>query len=718
MKQHDLAGALNIKGEDRRAFRHTLRDMERRGKIVRIRKNRWALPDAGRMIIGDLSVHVNGFGFVIPEDPSMPDIFIPERKMGVALHGDRVQVMVSDPSSRGRSRRGRGRRVPEDDDSVSGRVVRVVERRRTVVSGRLRKTPYYWYVIPDNPRIPHSIRVDPSETDVPFRSDHKVLVRLREWDNAAQPPEGVVEEDLGHADAPGVDVTSLMRGYGIDPTFSRRSESQAKKTQPASGTAVLNGRRDLRDMVTFTIDPEDAKDYDDAVSLVRAPDGRWELGVHIADVPHYVPQGSSIDLEAYERGNSVYLVDRVITMLPPDLTSNVCSLNPREDRLTHTVSLVIDRKGSIQQAETYRSVIHSSARLTYEQVQQLFDGDRAGEIPEPVRHSLLEMRELASVLRKKREREGALLFNTPEVRCVLNDEGKPVRFVKRTAAEEAYDLIEEFMLAANQAVARRLSDVEAPAVFRVHDEPEEEQWGRMAEDLSALGIDATPTSRRDINALASSVTGDAARDMIHLSILRNLKRAVYSAHRSEHFGLAFDHYTHFTSPIRRYADLAVHRILCALEEGEPPPYSIDEVQQIASQCTRMEQNADDAEQESLNLKRLEYYSERLKNRETGPYKAVVVGFTPKGLLVELDESLQRGMVPFGLMSHGDYMVNRARNKARSRGRKRGWTFGDNVNVDLVRVDRDRKQVDFRLTEDSPPARAGRKTGKRTKGRKK
>lgn len=691
LKQHELARALNIKGAERTLFRHALYDLERQGLITCLRKNRWALPSDSRQLIGQLRVHTQGFGFVTPANRGLEDIFIPEEGIGTALDGDRVVVVLT------RSRRG-GRSAPGQQRPV-GRIERIVGRYNSQLVGLLKKTAYYWYLIPDNPRIPHNVRV--REFSKHLRKpeeNHKVVVVLDSREQACRPLTGIVTEDLGLSQSPGVDMLSVLRSYKLEEAFSEKANAEAEHRSPALSDVDLAGRRDLRELVTFTIDPEDAKDCDDAVSLSRTPDELWLLGVHIADVPHFVRSGSRIDQEAFQRGNSIYLVDRAIPMLPRHLTTEVCSLQPFVDRLTHTVNVLVDDEGHVRRSETFLSVIRSSARLNYDQVQDLFDHRPDHGIAPSIQHVLADMRILATTLRRKRMAEGSIDLTMPEVKCVLDAKGKPIRILKREASE-AYHLIEEFMLLANCVVARLLHKARVPALYRIHEPPDDVQWLKMQSDLKALGLRVSPHSKDSVNKIAREAAGSPCEYTVHLAILRNLKRAVYSSKMLEHFGLSFSCYTHFTSPIRRYPDLVVHRILLSVEAGREPPYDAPEVQRIAEHSSETERNADQAEQESVDIKRIEFYRDKFLRRNVGPFDGVVVSIIPKGLIVELSDTLQQGLLPFSSMFDDIYVMSQERNRATGRRRRKTWTLGDRVTVSLARVDVARRLVDFFMPAD-------------------
>jgi len=705
LRRHELASRLALPDSERRALRGLLRRLEKEGRAVCTRGNRWG-PNGptGPERSGRLQMHPSGFGFVILEPPEKPDVFIPPDRLGTALHGDRVAVEMFRQASRDRG--------PDAAPRAEGRVLQVLDRGRSQVAGLLMRTPYYWYVIPDDKRMVHDVRITEFGPDFPDPPPerHKVLVTLQPWAHPERPLCGTATEDLGAEGAPGVDITALLRAQGYSEDFSEEVMQEAAAESRTPSPEDLQGRTDIQDRCCVTIDPDTARDFDDAVSLQARPDGGWILGVHIADVAHYVRPGSAVDREARRRGTSVYLVDRVITMLPGNLTREVCSLNPNEPRLAHTVEIVFAPDGRAESQKSFRSVIHSSARLSYDQVQGFLDGQGELEAAPPVPDLLRRLHAFTRVLRQRRMDAGSIDFALPEVKCLMNEEGR-VRAIVRREAAEAYQLIEECMLAANQAVATLLFEGQVPSLYRVHPEPEESGWAQMAADLQAAGVAASPSTREDLHRIVASVQGAPNAYAAYLAILRNLQRANYAAGRDDHFGLAFSLYTHFTSPIRRYPDLVVHRVLCAQEEGLPPPYSPDELAAVAAHCSLMEEEAETAERDSVDMKRVEYYQDRLQAGAVGPYPGVLVGITPKGLLVELRESLQKGLASFADLHDDHYEADLPRGRAVGRHGGRRFTLGQVLEVDLVRVDTARRRVDFRLHGESGPARRGKGRGR-------
>ena len=497
---------------------------------------------------------------------------------------------------------------------------------------------------------------------------------------------------------PGVDVDSLLADAGIRESFPAEVIAEAESISGEVTPDRMEGRRDLRPDITFTIDPETAKDYDDAVSIEPHPEGGWWLGVHIADVSTYVTPKSKIDKEAFQRGNSIYLVDRAVMMLPKELTTKVCSLNPENDHLTHTALIHVSDEGEMLDYETFPSVIHSKARLTYTQVQRFIDGQSDHNIPVNVLQRLENLWPLVQKVRTRRVAEGSIEINTPEIEIKLNDQGKVEKMMPRSESKQAYQLIEDCMLLANRAVAEILMNAGKPALYRIHAEPDEEQWAAMGVELQALGIDALPQTRQDINQAIARATGTPVEYTANLAILRNFKRAEYAAEQIGHFGLAFEDYTHFTSPIRRYPDLVVHRLLKEIEKGRDPGLSTARIEEIARHCTETEQKADELEKQSIEKKRIEYYNELMSSSLTATFKGYIVAIKGKGMIVELPDSLQRGMITFASITSDWLEANEEMTQARTRSGKVMFTIGQEVEVALAKVDHARGFIDFVLAE--------------------
>jgi ribonuclease R len=703
MKQHELANALHASSKGARAdFRHDLYALEEAGKIVRLRKNRWGLPDVGNRVIGTIRMMAKGGAIFIPDDSNESEIYINDRNAGVALPDDKVSIEIfhSEYAAIQRQRRS------QTDLRAEGRVIQVIQRSTEQTVGLLKHTPYYSYVVPDAPGFRHDVRIKDTQ-NIP--ENHKVLIKLDAWIDPFKPLTGSILEDLGNVSDPGVDVDSLLREAGIEEEFPQDVIDEANQLSGEVTPDKMVGRTDLRDAVTFTIDPETAKDYDDAVSLEPHPNGGWTLGVHIADVSTYVTPGSLIDKEAFRRGNSIYLVDRAVMMLPKELTTKVCSLNPENDHLSHTAEIHLSDEGEMLDFKTYPSVIHSKARLTYTQVQKFIERKTDHGIPDLIIQRLENLWPLVQKVRALRVANGSVEINTPEIEIKLNAQGKVEKMMPRSVSKQAYGLIEDCMLLANRAVAEILIQSEKPAIYRVHAEPDEEQWASMGMELQALGIPVLPQTRDDINQAARLATGTPVEYTANLAILRNFKRAEYSSTQIGHFGLAFDDYTHFTSPIRRYADLLVHRLLKAVELDRNFPISREQIEEIALHCNETEKKADELEKKSTEKKRLDYYNDLLNADQSKIFKGYIISIKGKGMIVELPDSLQRGMVTFASINSDWLEANDDMTQVRTKAGKVKYTIGQELEVALTKVDTARGFIDFVLADQvSQPARRERK----------
>src|SRR3989440_4758305 len=454
--RNEIAQALGLKGRERVDVRKTLRELEHAGEIARIRKNRYILPSEADLVTGKLSIHQAGYGFLVPEKPGEPDIFIAAENTGTAMHGDRVVARISREAP---YRRTKGRR--------EGRVIRILKRANDTIVGTLQHSRNFYYVVPDDPRLAHDVYVRPEQdgrAETTAKVGDKVVVRLETWESRHVNPEGEILEVLGPASAPGVDMLSIIRKYDLPTEFPRSVIDEANRIPKSVEQRMINGREDLRGKFIFTIDPDDARDFDDAINVEKIDNNEgWRLGVHIADVSAYVTPDSALDREARRRGNSVYLPDRVIPMLPERLSNGVCSLNPDVDRLTHSVFVEFDKSGREKSACFAKSVIRSAKRLTYKEAYAILQAKPNGELSRRL-HTAWE---LASLLRRKRFEHGSLDLDFPEVKVYVDENGKPTR-LERLENDESHQLIEEFMLAANEAVAGELRHRSIPTIYRVH----------------------------------------------------------------------------------------------------------------------------------------------------------------------------------------------------------------------------------------------------------
>lgn len=686
LRRAEIAAKLKLNAGERREYRRALDDLVARGVVARVRKDRFVLAGEADLVAGTISVTSQGFAFVVPEPPAtMPDIYIAEEDTGVAMHGDKVLVRLH------RQPRVPGRR----EDKPAGRVIRILERAHDTLVGTLQKSKMFYYVVPDDPRFIHDIYTRPAHG---AQVGDKVVVKLAEWTSRHINPEGEIIERLGRADAPGVDILSIIRNHRLPLEFHEQTLAEAAAIPTALPAAEVARRLDLRHEFIITIDPDDAKDFDDAVHVTELPGGGWQLGVHIADVCHYVKPDSALDREARHRGNSVYLVDRVIPMLPEKLSNILCSLRPREDRLTVSCLLELGPKLEIRRTRFARSVIHSRHRLTYAEalarLQSKADDDE-------LTRALKRMWRLAGKLRAMRFAKGALALDFPEVKVRLDRQGRPLR-IEKLAHDISHQLIEEFMLAANEAVARHICHAQAPGIFRIHEDPDPAKLREFREYAQTFGYKVGDlTHRAEVQKLLAASTGKPEEYAIHLALLRSLKQARYAAEPIGHYGLAKKYYTHFTSPIRRYADLVVHRILLTLL-GNPHDhrrYPLAELAKIAQHISTTERNAADAEMESVELKKIEYFHRQLLEGKLDTLPAVVSGVRNFGFFVELTETLTRGLVHVSTLTDDFYHYDALREQLVGKRTRRVIKIGDPVTVQVERVDLFKRQIDFRLADE-------------------
>src|SRR5215471_3263651 len=708
----EIARKFGVTGRARVALRKTLRDLERAGEIARIRKDRYVLPAEADLVSGRLSVHPAGYAFLASEKPGEPDVFIAAENVGTAMHGDRVvaRILREPPAGRMKGRR-------------EGRVIRILERAHDTMVGTLQRSRSFYYVVPDDPRFVHDIYVRPIAEEKDRRSEtatavgDKVVVRLEDWQSRHVNPEGEIIEVLGPASAPGVDVLSIVRKYHLPTEFPRDVLEQAEGIPESVDAQQITGREDLRNQFIVTIDPDDARDFDDAINVEKLPNGGWQLGVHIADVAAYVEPGGALDREARRRGNSVYLPDRVIPMLPERLSNGVCSLKPDVDRLTHSAFIQFDKRGVAKSARFARSVIRSAHRLTYKEAYSILTSPPR----DPLGERLHLAWELAWLLRRKRFEQGALDLDFPEVKVWVDTNGKPVR-LERVENDESHQLIEEFMLAANEAVARELKKRAISIVYRIHENPDPEKLAEYREFALGFGYKVGDlTHRAELQRLLAEIRGKPEEQALKVGLLKSLKRARYDPRPLGHYGLAKANYLHFTSPIRRYADLVVHRALGrdpADAGGRPArsPYNLNmaEVASIAEHISTTERNAADAEIDATQMKKLEFFQQQLAGRKPQIFSATVVDIRNYGLMVELPDALLTGLVHVTSLTDDFYMFEPARRQLIGRRSRNRFKVGDDLSVFVARVDVFKRQVDFAIAPAAEKSKASRRSKRSSK----
>ena len=691
----EIARALGLQGRDRVEVRKTLHELEHAGEIVRIRKNRYVLPSEADLVTGKLSIHQAGYGFLVPEKAGEPDIFIAAENTGTAMNGDRVVARISRdvPPRRAKVRAGQAAQHRSE-----GRVIRILERARDTIVGTLQQSRNFYYVVPDDPRLVHDVYVQvPPRAKLPKTPtrDDKVVVRLEAWESRHVNPEGEIIEVLGAATAPGIDMLSIIRKYDLPTAFPKSVLDEANRIPQSAEQKLIQGREDLRDQFIVTIDPDDARDFDDAINVEKIDNtGGWRLGVHIADVSAYVTPDSALDREARRRGNSVYLPDRVIPMLPERLSNGVCSLNPDVDRLTHSVLIEFDKNGRAKKAGFARSVIRSAKRLTYKEAYAILQAKRNGELSRRL-HTAWE---LASLLRRKRFEQGSLDLDFPEVKVHVDADGKPTR-LERVENDQSHQLIEEFMLAANEAVARELRHRSIATIYRVHEDPDPEKLGEYREFILSFGYKVGDLShRKEVQRFLASISGTPEEQALKIGLLKSLKRARYAAQPLGHYGLAKANYLHFTSPIRRYADLVVHRTLAERNLLRRSKIDIGQIESLADHISDTERNAAEAEIESVRLKKLQFFEQQLKERDPQVFRAAIMDVRNYGLVVELPDALVTGVVHVSTLSDDFYRFDAAQRRLLGRRTNRRFSVGDEIRVFVARVDTFKRQIDFAIAD--------------------
>ncbi len=704
LKLRELAKVMKISDQEYGDFRRMIRSMLRDGLLVKVKRGRLGLPDKLNLVVGSLVSTRNGYGFVVPEDKS-EDVYIRAEDVGTALHGDKVVVRLY------------GRRK---GPTREGAIIKILKRARTNLVGTYHQGKFFNFVEPDDRRIPRDIYVAPINSRE-AQDGQKVLVSLEEWIDPHLGPEGKIVEVLGYPDDPGMDILTLMKDYGLPLGFPQEVESEVHELPQKIGKKELEKRIDFRNKNCFTIDPADAKDHDDAVLLERKSNGNYLLGVHIADVSHYVKENSALDREALKRGNSVYLVDRVIPMLPEGLSNDLCSLKPNRNRLTLSCLLELDPEGELVQYQIVEGVIRSKASLNYDEVQELFDSGKSGARLQGLEDDLLEMRKLSQKLLEKRIARGSLDFDLPEAKVVLGKDGK-VQKIFEVARLESHRLIEEFMLLANKTVARHVSRQALPFLYRVHEEPDQEKMDGFSDFVATLGYSfkvSGKTRPKKIQRFLKSVEGSPEEELINEVLLRSLKKACYQPENIGHFGLAFGQYTHFTSPIRRYPDLLVHRILKEIQSGE---YRFERQNQLFHRLPRIgeitserERLADEVERESIKIKQIEFMGDKLGDE----YEGLISGVIPFGFFVRLDDLLAEGLVRVSSLEDDYYIRDERKHRWVGRHNKRVFKLGDRVKVLVARVDKEEREIDFVLTDSKhypsfQRKRRGRRKHKRDK----
>ncbi len=679
---------------DFKEFVQLLNRLEEEGKIVRTRSNRYGVPERMNLVRGRLEAHSKGYGFVIPEDGGGEDIYIHALDMKGAMHRDTVLVRVQKRSRDGRA---------------EGEIVRILKRANQTVVGTYRDERHFGLVIPDDRRITTDILI-PQGASNQAQEGQKVVVRITKYPEKRLSAEGEVIEVLGYKNEPGVDILSIIRKYDLPEKFPAEVLAEAERVPEEVALEEIAQRRDLRGKTIVTIDGEDAKDLDDAVSVERLPNGNWLLGVHIADVSYYVREGSALDQEAYRRGTSVYLVDRVIPMLPPRLSNGICSLHPRVDRLTISCEMEINSHGDVVNHAIFPSVIRTVERMSYRDVYELLKGsdrdlvryERLRKRYEALLPLFQEMEQLALALRSKRLRRGAIDFDFPEAKILVDATGKPVEILRqeRTIAEQ---IIEEFMLAANETVAEHFHWLQQPFLYRVHEDPDSDKMLSFAQFIANFGYHIQGKVNRihpkALQEVLTEIADTPEEQVISTVMLRSLKQARYDEQNLGHFGLAATYYTHFTSPIRRYPDLVVHRMIrqILLEQSmteERAQTWRKKMPEVAEHVSIRERIAVEAERETDDLKKAQWMAEHIGEIFDG----IISGVTSFGIFVQL-HNLVEGLVHVSYMTDDYYHYLDSQYALVGERTGKMYRIGDEVRVRVMAVDEDERRVEFELIED-------------------
>ena len=681
-KSKAISKKLKIKSEEEyhllKTTLHKLLEEEflsKKGKRYQLN----TMPDSNKLL-GTLQLHSNGYGFVTSNKKNLGDIFVAERNVGPAFDGDKVEVVLF---------------AKQKGKNLEGQILKVIERRRKEIIGTLHKSKSFYFVNPDDYRIHRDIYIDKVNLKKAKEND-KVIVGNIEWEKSMLNPEGVIIEVLGEEGSPDAELAAIAKEFNLQNKFPAKVLNETKAIELVISQQELKSRLDLRKENIFTIDPVDAKDFDDALSVEQLENGNLKVGVHIADVSHYVKKDAALDKHAFLRGNSVYLVGKVIPMLPEKLSNGVCSLVPNEDRFTFSVIFEITNRGKIVSHNIVKTIINSKRRFSYDEVQEIIEtneGDFSKEI--------ILLNNLAQTLRKLRVKAGSIEFFTPEIKFELDEYGKPLAITSK-ALKESNMLVEEFMLLANKTVAKHFTQPKKsgrkPFLYRVHDKPEHErieEFGRFVKSLGYTFNLNSLSSSAEIQRVISQAKNTEEEAVVNELAIRSMAKAVYSAKNLGHFGLGFRYYTHFTSPIRRYSDLVVHRLVHSYTKNKDGAnYSLAQIDKICDHISACERSAVEAERKSIKMKQIDY----LKSQIGEEFHAVVSGVTNYGIFVKITDNLAEGLIKVKDLEGDFYVFDEKNYSLIGKHSKKRFRLGDKLVVKLVRVDLDKLELDFTTTD--------------------
>ncbi len=673
-----LAGSLLITDPaEKRLITEILYELKEKGTLDETSTGKFRLKATGGTVIGTVDMARGGYGYVV-SDTLKDDVFISQNNLNHALNGDTVKVLVyAHKKTRG----------------LEGEVVEIIERARETFVGTVEMAGKFAFLVPDSRQMPFDLFI-PLDKLNGARQGQKAIAKLTEWPRNAKNPFGEVVEILGNQGDNDTEMHAILAEFGLPFKFQEEVEEEAARINDRITATDYKVRRDFRPVPTFTIDPDDAKDYDDALSIQPLSDGKWEVGVHIADVTHYVSPETIIDEEALQRGTSVYLVDRVVPMLPERLSNFICSLRPNEDKLCFSAVFVMNDEANVLDTWFGRTVIKSDRRFTYREAQQIIDSGEGD-----LNREVLKLNELARILREQRFKNGAVAFEREEVKIEVDEKGKPVRIVAREHGL-SNELIEEFMLLANKHVAEHIGKTKDKSekktfVYRVHDRPDNEKLQKFSHFIKRFGYKLSLKSGRDtalsLNRLLDDVRGTREQDIVENLALRAMAKAIYTTDNIGHYGLAFDYYTHFTSPIRRYPDMLVHRLLADYLSGASSRNQ-KKYEKMCRHASKMEVLAMEAERASIKYKQTEF----MKDKVGQQFDGVISGVTEWGIYVEIIENKCEGMIPIRELAGDFYEYDEDSYCIRGRRTGKKYQMGDPIQISVVRVNMERKQIDFIL----------------------
>ncbi|MGJ1446212.1 ribonuclease R [Sphingobacterium spiritivorum] len=674
-----VAAKLNVSDSDSKAaIAEVLTIDPKNSPFVESERGKFQLRQIKVYVTGKVDMTADGSAYVIPEDELENDIFIAPRKLRQALHGDIVKVHTYE------KRKGRKK---------EGEVVEILQRAKTDFTGIINLSKSFAFFIADDRKMLHDIFI-PLDNLNGAKDGEKVVVSITEWPKGSKNPVGRVKDVLGKKGENNTEMNAILADYGFPLSFPPEVEKEANSFSAVIDNAEIRKRRDFRTIPTFTIDPADAKDFDDAISFQQLPNGHYEIGVHIADVSHFVKPDTALDKEAFERATSVYLVDRVIPMLPERLSNDLCSLRPNEDRLCFSAVFELDDKANIHNQWFGRTVIHSDRRFSYEEAQEVIE-NKTGDFTTEI----LKLNELAYILREKKFKNGAISFESEEVKFTLDENGKPTG-VYTKVRKDAHKLIEDFMLLANRKVAEYIGKQgkgknKLTFVYRFHDLPNPETLTTFSQFASRFGHKLTIRSDKEtaksLNALMTKIEGSKEQNLLTSLAVRSMAKAVYTTKNTSHYGLAFDYYTHFTSPIRRYPDVMVHRLLQFYLDGGQK-VNAEHYEKMSEHSSQMEKKAAEAERASIKYKQAEFLQDQIGTEYTG----IVSGVTEWGMYVEIESNKCEGMVRLRDITDDFYVLDEKNYAIIGQRKKKKYQLGDEVQIKVKKVDLDKRQIDFTL----------------------